>query len=159
MLAEARDIQHRPENPLSRERERDGVRVPRARALRQNSTDAEHMLWQKLRSRQIDGVKFRRQHPVGSYFVDFACVPKRLAIELDGGQHAHGSAIVYDEHRTLFLKSAGWQVLRFWNHEVIGNLEGVLEVILHALREPTSPSPQPSPASGRGSNSALIDAR
>ena len=148
MLANARAS---TDNSLSRERERAGVRVLRARALRRNVTDAESALWQKLRSKQLGDVRFRRQHPIGHYIVDFACVQGRLVIELDGGQHAQGEAPEYDERRTQYLQSEGWRVLRFWNNEVLVNLEGVLEAIHSALQEPQSPSPQPSPASGRGS--------
>ena len=153
MLAKVRDTTHNPEYSLSREREREGVRVLRARALRRNQTDAERLLWQKLRSKQLGDVRFRPQHPVGEYIVDFACLSCRLAVELDGGQHADEVALSYDARRTQFLQSEGWQVLRFWNHEVLGNPEGVQEAILRALQEPSSPSPQPSPASGRGGNS------
>ncbi len=154
MLARVHDATMTTEDSLSRERERAGVRVSRARALRQKSTDAESVLWRRLRARQLADARFRRQHPVGDYIVDFACVQKRLAVELDGGQHAQQDALSYDTRRTEYLKSEGWRVLRFWNHDVMGNLEGVLEAILCVLQESTLPSPQPSPASGRGSGSA-----
>ena len=114
-----------PGNPLSRLRERAGVRV-RARALRAASTDAESLLWSKLRDRQMLGLKFRRQHPVGPYFADFACLEIGLIVELDGGQHADPDATAHDQYRTAVLTGEGFEVLRFWNHEVLSQTEAVL---------------------------------
>lgn len=108
----------------------------RARHLRRNLTDAERMLWQALRNRQLGHRKFRRQMPIGPYIVDFACEESRLIIELDGGQHAARQD--YDSARTQYLEKCGYRVLRFWNNDVMGNLDGVLTVI---LAETTSPSP------------------
>ena len=88
----------------------------RARILRKNSTDAERKLWQHLRRYQINGYKFRRQHPIGPYVVDFVCFEKRLIIEVDGGQHAQ--QVEDDNARTEWLQSQGFQVLRFWNNQV-----------------------------------------
>jgi very-short-patch-repair endonuclease len=116
----------------------------RQRALRRNSTDAERELWQSLRGRQIDGAGFRRQHPFGDYILDFACLERKVVVELDGGQHAE--ATKYDDWRTRQMEQAGFAVLRFWNHEVFENREGMLEVILAALQDRTKPIPtQPSP--------------
>jgi very-short-patch-repair endonuclease len=116
----------------------------RQRDLRRNATDAERELWRHLRCRQIDGAKFRRQHPFGHYILDFACLERRIAIELDGGQHAEQTS--YDARRTRFLGDAGFVVLRFWNNEVFENSEGVLEVIWTATRDRANPSPpKPSP--------------
>ena len=112
---------------LSRQRERAGVRG-RARALRHGQTDAETRLWSKLRSRQIGGHKFRRQHPLGPYFSDFACLEIGLVVELDGGQHV-GSA--YDLKRSEAMQVLGFQTLRFWNNDVLLQTEAVLEKILH----------------------------
>ena len=113
------------------------------RKLRNQATDAEHRLWQHLRGRQLQGCKFRRQHPFGHYVLDFACLERKLAIELDGGQHAGEAA--YDMHRTNQLESGGFKVLRFWNNEVFENIEGVVEVIIAALAcrasEPSPPNP------------------
>ena len=95
-----------------------------ARALRSNMTDAESMLWRAVRGRQINGHRFRRQHPIGPYIADFACLEKKCVIELDGGQHQ--DQMDDDERRTTFLQEQGWHVLRFWNNDVLGNLEGVL---------------------------------
>jgi very-short-patch-repair endonuclease len=104
----------------------------RARALRVSMTDAERRLWACLRGRRLVGYKFRRQHPLGRYILDFACIEHRLAIEADGGQHSESAA---DERRTAWLERQGWRVLRFWNNEILANSEGVQEMILQALGE------------------------
>ena len=103
----------------------------KARSLRKNQTDAEAKIWRLVRAKQITGLKFRRQHPIQPFIVDFICPEKKLIIELDGGQHA--DAIEYDEKRTLFLESKGYTVIRLWNNEVLNNIEGVYEVILKHL--------------------------
>ncbi len=103
-----------------------------ASQLRTNSTDAEKRLWQALRNRQLAGYKFRRQFSIPPYIADFVCLEQRLVIELDGGQHA--DAITYDATRTVFLEQQGFRVLRFWNNDVLGNAEGVLEEILLQAR-------------------------
>ncbi|MBS0302713.1 MAG: DUF559 domain-containing protein [Proteobacteria bacterium] len=121
------------------------MRVQNARALRARSTDAEQTLWRYLRSRQLDGHKFRRQHPIGPYFADFACAEAQLVVELDGGQHVQ--AVVHDERRTQFLQDQGWHVLRFWNHEVLAEPAGVLQAIAQALDHP---HPRPLPPAGEG---------
>ena len=120
--------------------------IRKARDLRVASTDVERLLWTYLRGRRLRNFKFRRQQPIAGYIVDFVCVETRLVIELDGGQHSEHSA--YDDHRSAILEKSGFRVLRFWNDEVLKNIEGVLEEILRQLEAP--PSPQPSPASGRG---------
>jgi very-short-patch-repair endonuclease len=102
-----------------------------SRKLRTNMTDAERRLWSVVRNRQLDGYKFRRQHPIGAFVADFACIERRLILELDGGQHS-GSA--YDVRRTAWLEGQGWLVIRFWNNDVLTETEGVLEAILQALR-------------------------
>ncbi|WP_420559310.1 endonuclease domain-containing protein [Tepidicaulis sp.] len=109
---------------------RDGT--AKARALRRNLTDAERLLWRHLRSRQLEGAKFRRQFPVGSFVADFVCLEARLVVELDGGQHAFQAA--RDKARTHFLLARGFRVIRFWNHEVLGNIGGVLQQIAAELR-------------------------
>ena len=90
-------------------------------------TDAESHLWSRLRGRQMVGLKFRRQHPVGKFILDFACIELKLAIEVDGGQH--GELLTTDRTRTEWLKQQGWKILRFWNNEVLQNTEDVLEQI------------------------------
>ena len=102
----------------------------RARNLRQNSTDAEKRLWQHLRLKQLAGWKFRRQQPLGTFIVDFICLEKRLIIEIDGGQHAGNPK---DTARDQWLKTQGFTILRFWNNEVLTNIDGVLEVIKEKL--------------------------
>ena len=98
-----------------------------AKNLRKRATQAESVLWSRLRERQIEGVKFRRQQPIGEFIVDFVSFERRLIIELDGGQHA--AAFEKDHERDKKLSGEGYSVLRFWNNEVLANLEGVLEVI------------------------------
>jgi primosomal protein N' (replication factor Y) len=105
----------------------------RARTLRRTMTDAERALWRLLRSRSLAGAKFRRQHPVPPFILDFACVESRLVIEVDGGQH-RGAA---DAARDAALHRAGWRVLRFWNNDVLGNPAGVLETIAAVLEAPS----------------------
>jgi very-short-patch-repair endonuclease len=103
----------------------------RARQLRRNQTDVEAKLWSRLRARQLSDAKFRRQYPIGAFIADFCCYERRLVIELDGGHHAeHVDA---DQSRTDFFVSQGYRVLRFWNNEVIENIDGVLEKIAHTL--------------------------
>jgi very-short-patch-repair endonuclease len=94
-------------------------------------------MWWLLRSGKFQGYKFRRQQPIGPYIVDFCCLRSKLIIELDGGQHA--IHIKQDEVRTEFLEREGFKVVRFWDHEVFKNAEGVLDVILERLNEPPSP--------------------
>jgi very-short-patch-repair endonuclease len=101
----------------------------RARELRRRMTDAERRLWRYLR-RHFLGVHFRRQVPIGPYIVDFASLQRRLVLEIDGGQHL-GS--LDDEIRDRWLTARGYRVLRFWNHEVLKNTEGVLTAIASAL--------------------------
>ena len=117
-----------------------------ARQLRTNSTDTESLLWRHLRASRFDGYKFKRQQPLGGYIVDFVCFESRLIVELDGGQHADQAAA--DKIRGQWLNDQGFQVLRFWNNEVLTNLEGVMQCVHAAL----SPSPRPSPVKGEGEN-------
>jgi len=117
--------------------------VRRARALRRRSTEAEKLLWEKLRSRGVAGHKFRRQYPLGSHVADFACVTARLVIEIDGGQHSDMAAI--DARRSALFEARGYRVIRFWNNEVFENLDRVLSAISLAL---TAPSPSRRIAAG-----------
>ena len=112
-----------------------------AQAMRQNQTNAEGLLWYYLRKKQLGGYKFRRQQPIGAYISDFACLPEKLLIELDGGQHADPDAP--DEQRDQFLRQHGYRVLRFWNHEIFADCFSVLERVYEALTDP--PPPQPAP--------------
>lgn len=100
----------------------------KAKELRKNSTDAERALWRQLRAHRLLGYKFRRQQPIGRYIVDFVCFEKHLIIELDGGQHAE--QVAYDEERSAWLQAHEFQVLRFWNHDVLQDTEAVMGVIL-----------------------------
>lgn len=110
----------------------------RARDLRKAQTDAEAVLWRLLRSRQLTAYKFRRQHPVAGYVADFACIKSKLIVEADGGQHNENAA---DAARTATLTRRGWRVLRFWNHEILTNADGVLMRIAESL-EQTPPHPR-----------------
>ncbi len=102
-----------------------------ARELRRNQTDAEKHLWLRLRNRQLEGFKFRRQMPIGRYVVDFICPDKNLVIELDGGHHA--DQVSADKERSRELGNRGYHVIRFWNNDVLSNTEGVLEIIRETL--------------------------
>jgi very-short-patch-repair endonuclease len=112
------------------------------RKLRRNMTDAELRLWRCLRGRQITGFKFRRQHPFEDYILDFVCLEAMLVIEVDGGQHALNATA--DNARTKNLNGAGFRVLRFWNNEILWEIEAVRESIWKALKDNPSP-PQSSP--------------
>jgi very-short-patch-repair endonuclease len=104
------------------------------------------MLWKFLRGRRLGNAKFRRQFPVAGFIADFACLESKLIVEIDGGQHAE--RIEQDSRRTDIMRERGFRVVRFWNNDVLQNIDGVLMEISAALLEP--PSPHPSPASGRG---------
>ncbi|MEX1107731.1 MAG: DUF559 domain-containing protein [Dongiaceae bacterium] len=108
----------------------------RARELRRNSTDVERVLWRRLRHRQFLGLKFRRQHPVGPYVTDFYCEALHLVIELDGGQHTTNA--MADARRTAFLESKELTVIRFWNNDVLKNVDGVLESLAEIIRQQQS---------------------
>jgi very-short-patch-repair endonuclease len=109
---------------------------PRRKQLRHAETSAEGMLWKRLRDRQSDGTKWYRQYSVDAYVLDFYCPEHRIAIELDGGQHAQTDVKAQDEERQRYLESHDIRVLRFWNREVIENLEGVIEKISRAINMP-----------------------
>jgi very-short-patch-repair endonuclease len=112
--------------------------------LRINQTEAERKLWRCLRAKRFAGFKFKRQQPIDNYVADFCCMRGRLVIEVDGGQHQEQRA--YDDQRTKYLNEQGFRVLRFWNSEVMSNIDSVLQAIFLAL----VPSPQPSPEEGEG---------
>jgi very-short-patch-repair endonuclease len=102
---------------------------------------AEKKLWNSLRGKQLEGFHFRRQFPIGAFSVDFCCRDRRLVIELDGSQHANPTGIAEDNERTALISMRGYRVMRFWNEEVLTNLEGVVEAILIELRQPHLTSP------------------
>lgn len=130
--------------------------VRNARQLRSQGTDAERKIWFHLRNRQLSGLKFRRQYPIGPFVVDFCCLEKRLVIELDGSEHLHRRK--RDEERTSFLNNSGYRVLRFWDNETLKETKRVLERILEvalgpltlALSQGQSPHPSPLPFGERG---------
>ncbi len=115
--------------------------LKRAKHLRREMTEQERTLWKHLRDQRLGSAKFRKQQPIGPYITDFVCQDARLIVEADGSQHADSD---YDVRRDAFLKSKGYRVMRFWNNEIMINLNGVLEAIYHAL------TTHPSPARGEG---------
>lgn len=131
-----------------------GNTLAKAQRLRREMTDAERKLWYTLRNRQLDGAKFRRQQPIGPFIADFVCQESRLIIEADGGQHAESAA---DDRRTAYLESKGYRVLRFWNSDILTNVDGVTEAIAAALSapHPAQAAPEsPSPSRGEGISGA-----
>ncbi len=104
-----------------------------AKNLRKQETDAERLIWSYLRAGKMDGLKFRRQQPVGPYIVDFACLDKNIIIEIDGGQHTEN---IKDETRDAWLADQGFKILRFWNNDVLKETDAVLESIRLALTPP-----------------------
>ena len=127
-----------------------------ARSLRKHATDPERLLWNRLRRRQLDGFRFRRQRPFGPYVCDFICLEAKLIVELDGSQHIEQTA--YDGHRDAFMRSYGYRVLRFWNSDVLSRTDIVVETIFEALRRPEmdgrldeEPVTPPSPYDGDSS--------
>jgi very-short-patch-repair endonuclease len=116
---------------------------PLLRNLRRNMTDAERRLWSKLRNKAT-GFRFRRQHRLGRFVVDFVCLERRLVVEVDGGQHNQRSNLESDARRTMWLNEAGYQVLRVWNNDVLLRTDDVLENILAALKDDSGALP-PSP--------------
>ncbi|MCC8557651.1 endonuclease domain-containing protein [Xanthomonas vesicatoria] len=120
------------------------VALAHARALRREMPHSERALWRCLRRNQLQGVKFRRQHPIPPYIADFCCIEAKLIVELDGSQHQAS----IDQARTRWLQSKGWIVLRFWNNDVLLSLDAVVEAIF-TIAAPPYPHPSPSPE-GRG---------
>lgn len=104
-----------------------------ARSMRKEPTEAENKLWQELRDRRLDKMKFRRQVPIGNYIVDFLCLEAKLIVELDGSQHADS---IYDENRDAILKGLGFRMLRFWNDDVMRDLDSVCATIIAHARDP-----------------------
>ena len=122
--------------------------------LRKRQTNSERKLWSQLRAKKMEGMKFRRQQPIGIYIVDFICFEKRLIIELDGGQHMMPAT--KDKTREAWLRQQGYKVLRFWNHEIFENFTGVL----NSIRDKVIPTPSPSSPPLKGGeylNSELSD--
>jgi very-short-patch-repair endonuclease len=112
----------------------DRLPTQRSRELRNNATPAERKLWQYISNRQLSGVRFNRQVPIGPFICDFVARTLKLVIEVDGGQHALN--VQQDNNRTAFLEQHGYRVMRFWNNDVLENVEGVVAVIEQALTGP-----------------------
>ena len=106
----------------------------RAQKLRRELTAAEIIMWARLKSRRVLGCQFRCQHPIGPYIADFACVRLKLVVEVDGETHSTDQERRHDARRTAFLEADGWSVIRFWNHEVKSNTDGVVSTIADRLR-------------------------
>jgi very-short-patch-repair endonuclease len=119
-----------------------------ARKLRRQATDAERVLWNHLRAHRMAGYKFRRQVVIEPYIVDFVCLEARLIVEADGGHHLEQSE--EDLKRSVFLESLGYKVMRFWNNEILGDIDAVLESIHRYLIEAPSPRPTPGGRGGKG---------
>jgi very-short-patch-repair endonuclease len=107
--------------------------IPRARALRKRLTDAERILWSRLRCHHAGGLHFRKQHPLGPYIADFVCLKARLVVEVDGVTHSTAEEIAHDRRRDAFLESRGWRILRVQNDDVYKDLYRVLDAIGHAI--------------------------
>jgi very-short-patch-repair endonuclease len=121
---------------------------PLARSLRRRMTNAETILWSRLKDGQFGGLRYQRQHPIGPYVADFACSERRLAIELDGDQHRFDANLLHDETRDAFFQSEGWRTVRIANTEVYKNLSGVLEGLSALLLPPPSATLTPPPKAG-----------
>ncbi len=106
-----------------------------AKRMRKSMTDAEAKLWQELRAHRLEGLGFKRQMPIGNYIADFACVAHKLIIEVDGSHHADGKQFIYDKKRAAYLKEQGWTVLRFWNDDVLKDINNVCQHIISVLQE------------------------
>jgi len=126
--------------------------VATARRLRRDQTNAERKLWFRLRDRRLGGLKFRRQMPVGRFVVDFCREAARLIIEVDGGQH--GERLEQDADRTRILEAMGYLVLRFWNNDVLQNIDGVAETIVNTLNQTSNPPHPDSLPNGEREKSA-----
>lgn len=113
------------------------MNINRSRELRKNMTDAEKKLWYHLRNRQFEGLKFRRQHQIRNYIVDFICLEKKIVIEVDGSQHIENTT--YDSKRTKWLERQGFKVIRVWNNNVLNQIEFVLDMLYQEIQN--SPSP------------------
>ena len=121
----------------------DAISTERARRLRHRSTRSESVLWRHLRDRQLAGFKFVRQQPIGPYFADFVCRERKLVVEVDGGQHADSAT---DADRDAAMCGFGYRTIRVWNNDVLGNIDGVLQMLKAELE--TAPHPVPLPARG-----------
>jgi len=134
-----------------------------SRQLRATASDAEQKLWQALRRKQVNSLRFRRQFPLGPYFADFVCLPARLVIEVDGGQHGEARQVAHDARRTAWLERHDFRVLRFWADQVMTDLPSILDGIEIALRQPLprrdgrdTSIPSPPPARGGGRKNADV---
>jgi very-short-patch-repair endonuclease len=127
---------------MPNEKPSDTVRL-RAQRLRRNTTDAEKLLWNRLRKLDLKGSHFRRQIPIGPYIADFACMAARLLIEVDGSQHGEVQNKAYDDVRTRWLEKEGYRVIRFWNNDINKHMEGVMETIYAAIHGSLSAEPMP----------------
>jgi len=126
-----------------------------SKKLRRNSTETEKILWHYLRNRKFFGYKFRRQFTIGNYITDFICLEKKLVIELDGSEHLKAETIQYDKKRTEFLNKRGFKVVRFYNNDILNNIDSVLNCLYQELVSPSSGFQPPSPLQGEGFNNTF----
>jgi len=110
------------------------VRRQYARDLRAHMTEAEHRLWHYIRNKNLGGYRFRRQHPLGKYIVDFACIARKIAVEVDGATHGEAHEIIYDARRTAYLEKQGWRVVRYGNEDIYKNIDDVLDDLYAHLK-------------------------
>ncbi|MEN6621689.1 MAG: endonuclease domain-containing protein, partial [Smithella sp.] len=130
--------------------------LERVRELRRNATEAEALLWELLRDRHLEGFKFRRQHPLGGYILDFYCHEARLAVEIDGAVHHEADQAQHDADRSAYLNEQGIRVIRFWNHEVLSQTDAVLQKILEQIQSSTSSQTPPFPVGSKPNGSSAF---
>ena len=131
--------------------------TPIARGLRKRMTEAERVLWKVLRGKRLEGLKFRRQEPIGPFIVDFVCFERKLIVEADGSQHYHGEQKSKDAERDRWLHEQGFEILRFNNTEIMSSTEGVILNVLEHASARSSASQAPSPLRGEGLGEGDVD--
>lgn len=140
-MGETIAMPHTPPPPLNR---------ARAKSMRRAMTDAELKLWNELRAHRLMGLGFRRQVPIAGFIVDFACATERIIVEVDGSQHAQAEAAIDDRQRTLRLEKDGWTLLRFWNDDVLRDIDGVCSHIVTVAGLASADAAARTPLSGEG---------
>lgn len=139
-------------------REREAKSRGLAKGLRRRMTDAEVILWSRLRRNTVYDLRFRRQHPIGPYVADFACVPAHLVVEVDGATHGSDEEVAHDRRRDAYLKKNGWRVMRIWNEDIYKNLDDMLDMIFRLIPPPSAAAraaSATSPAGGGGKDKRI----